>query len=190
LAERPLQLATVRFKSCACWPGRTVNGCLPAARPMGGFGARSGKGRGCVKTRLLRSVAQQSALYGLVLIRNIHGAGERQHDIAHCRYGMTFSHSLGRLRPLAGSPMNDRSGWNAAVPDWLSERIRTIRRRAISGESEVRGCHGLRTTGANCCKRPVSPNEAAHSVRCFPPDLSAIKCGGRSRISQSPPGPP
>ena len=56
--------------------------------------------RGRVKTRLLMSVAQQSALNDLVPIRKIRHAGQRQHDIAHCRYGTTFSHNLDQLGQL------------------------------------------------------------------------------------------
>jgi hypothetical protein len=53
-------------------------------------------GRGCAKTRSPMSVAQRSAHSDLVLIRKTQHANRRQHDIAHCRYGTTFSHSLGR----------------------------------------------------------------------------------------------
>jgi hypothetical protein len=47
-----------------------------------------------VKTRLLVSASQQSAHNDMALIRKIRRASGRQYDIAHCRYGTTFSHSL------------------------------------------------------------------------------------------------
>jgi hypothetical protein len=66
------------------------------------------------------SVAQQSPIGDLVLIRKTQRANRRQRDIAHCRYGTTFLHSLGRSLPFPVHSANDRVGWKHDIPKLAS----------------------------------------------------------------------
>jgi hypothetical protein len=66
------------------------------------------KGRGCVKTQFAPGGEQHRVATEVLRERRIQRRVTSHSEIAYCRYGTTFSHSLGRVLPLGSADVNVR----------------------------------------------------------------------------------
>ena len=105
----------------------------PSGKQIAAFGKRRTScrqlgmpafGRGRVKTRLSMSATKQSVRCACYPIQRIQAASLQRNDSAHCRYGMAFSHRLGRNRssgtaagyPAPSTAANNPGPLFAALP--------------------------------------------------------------------------